>query len=107
MLVTTGARCLIVGTLTLASLSVATAQQHFGCPTIMPGTVQSQAPIFNLNCDDFRRNSNGSWSPIRPVQICPATTIGPDVSLDRGMGGIFCGVPVAGMLSILNRKCPP
>jgi hypothetical protein len=52
-----------------------------------------------LNCSDFKLNDNGSWSPVRAIQI-GSVTMGPGVSFTPGVQ--FGGVDLA---TILNQKC--
>jgi hypothetical protein len=52
-----------------------------------------------LRCSDFVRNSNGSWSPVRPVTI-NGVTMGPGVAFAPGVA--FGGVDLA---AVLNQQC--
>ena len=52
-----------------------------------------------LNCSDFKKNPDGSWSPVRPVTL-NGVTMGPGVSFNPGVS--FGGVDLA---SILNKQC--
>ncbi|HLY06081.1 MAG TPA: hypothetical protein VKR31_10065 [Rhizomicrobium sp.] len=56
-----------------------------------------------FRCADFTRNSDGSWSPLRPVTIKSGdtkATLQPGESLNAG--ATFGGVDVA---ADLNRRC--
>jgi hypothetical protein len=53
-----------------------------------------------LTCSDFKRNPNGSWSPLVGITL-NGVTMGPGVSFTPGVS--FGGVDLA---SILNQKCP-
>lgn len=56
-----------------------------------------------FRCADFTHNSDGSWSPLRPVTIRSGgttATLAPGVSFNAGVS--FGGVDVA---AILNRRC--
>jgi hypothetical protein len=52
-----------------------------------------------LRCADFRRNADGSWSPVRPVQI-GAATLGVGVSIRREV--TYAGVSPA---QDLDARC--
>ena len=56
-----------------------------------------------FRCADFTRNSDGSWSPLRPVTIATGdakATLQPGVSFNAG--ATYGGVDVA---ADLNRRC--
>ena len=58
-----------------------------------------------FRCADFTRNSDGSWSPLRPITIKTGettATLAPGVSF--GTGASFAGVDLA---AALNRQCVP
>jgi hypothetical protein len=60
-------------------------------------SAQSQTTV---NCADFTRNPDGSWSPVKPVQL-GGITMGPGVRFTPGV--LFGGVDLA---SALNQHCP-
>lgn len=51
----------------------------------------------------FRRNPNGSWSPIRPIQL-GSITMGPGLSFNRG--AFFSGVELAAVLDAAAARYP-
>ena len=58
-----------------------------------------------FRCSNFRHNSDGSWSPLRPVTIRTGdttATVAPGVSF--ATGATFAGVDLA---AVLNRQCVP
>jgi hypothetical protein len=58
-----------------------------------------------FRCSDFAHNSDGSWSPLRPVTIKSGNTtatVQPGASF--GPGVTFAGV---GLAEVLNRQCVP
>lgn len=58
-----------------------------------------------FRCTDFTRNSDGSWSPLRPITISTdntRATLKPGVSISTG--ATYGGVDVA---AELNRRCIP
>ena len=58
-----------------------------------------------FRCSNFRHNSDGSWSPLRPITIRTdntTATLAPGVSF--GTGASFAGVDLA---AALNRQCVP
>jgi hypothetical protein len=58
-----------------------------------------------LDCADFQRNPDGSWSPLRQMTIPNLNggrvSMGPSVTFKEGTK--FVGVDLG---SILNRQCP-
>jgi len=59
----------------------------------------ASAQTVNLTCADFKRNPDGSWSPVRPVTL-NGVTMGPGVAFTPGVS--FGGVDLG---SLLNQKC--
>ena len=58
-----------------------------------------------FRCSQFAHNSDGTWSPLRPITIRTGdttATIGPGVSF--ATGATFAGVDLA---AVLNRQCIP
>jgi hypothetical protein len=58
-----------------------------------------------FRCANFTHNSDGSWSPLRPVTIRTGdttATVAPGVTF--GTGATFAGVDLA---AVLNRQCVP
>ena len=58
-----------------------------------------------FRCTDFTRNSDGSWSPLKPVTISTGdtkATLQPGVNVTTG--ATYGGVDVA---AELNRRCIP
>ena len=58
-----------------------------------------------FRCSNFRHNSDGSWSPLRPITIKTGettATLAPGVSFGTGVS--FAGVDLA---AALNRQCVP
>jgi hypothetical protein len=58
-----------------------------------------------FKCANFRHNSDGSWSPLRPITIRSGdtmATLAPGVSF--GTGASFAGVDLA---AVLSRRCVP
>lgn len=51
----------------------------------------------------FRRNPNGTWTPLQTVQI-GGVTMGPGVSFSEGVS--FSGVDVAALLNAAARRRP-
>jgi hypothetical protein len=82
---------IIVGVLTLVNVSIVSAQIF---------TPQRQTTN-RLVCADFQRNPDGSWTPVRPVVICPGVPTRAGVMFEKGV--IFCGVNV---VATLNQQCP-
>jgi hypothetical protein len=81
---------IIIAVFTLMNVSIVPAQIF---------TPQRQ-PTNRLACADFHRNSDGSWSPIHPVVICPGVQTRAGVMFEKGV--IFCGVNV---VATLNQQC--
>ena len=71
---------------------------------VLFGASAASAQSTGLNCQDFRKNNDGSWSPIRPVSIqLPSggnVVVGPGVTLRPG--GQFMGFDLA---TVLNAQC--
>jgi hypothetical protein len=53
-----------------------------------------------LPCADFRRNSNGSWYPVRPLTICHGFTADPTMVIYENV--VWCGFDLA---AALNHQC--
>src|SRR6202166_713839 len=73
--------------------------------TSAAGTPPQEVLPSPFRCSDFRHNSYGSWSPLRPITIRTGdttATLAPGASF--GTGATFAGVDLAG---VLNRQCVP
>jgi hypothetical protein len=53
-----------------------------------------------LTCSDFARNPDGSWSPVKPVNV-NGVIMGPGVRFTPGVQ--FGGIDLA---AVLNQQCP-
>jgi hypothetical protein len=101
-------RCLVVTLLCMACLytpSQANAQTSQLPLTSAAGTPPQSVLPSPFRCSNFRRNSDGSWSPLRPITIRTGdttATVAPGVSF--GTGATFAGVDLA---TVLNKQCVP
>jgi hypothetical protein len=60
-----------------------------------------------IKCEDFRQNTNGSWTPVRKVTLsCPSGlfSVEPDEMFGIGPGNdaSFCSLKIA---RVLNDRC--
>lgn len=101
-------RNLAIAALAAASLfaAVPTGAQTGQLPlTSGAGYPPQQVLPSPFRCTDFTRNSDGSWSPLKPVTISTGdtkATLQPGVSVMTG--ATYGGVDVA---AELNRRCMP
>ena len=82
--------------LSTVSLAIAAAMA-------LPAQAQTAPGANTLKCVDFRRNPDGSWSPMREVTIRypnGIVSLGPPASFPAS--GTYMGLPLAQML---NQKC--
>lgn len=98
----TPAIALVVGVCLFAAFS-ANAQTGQLPLTSAAGYAPQQVLPSPFRCVDFTHNSDGSWSPLRPVTIQSGdtkATLQPGVSFNTGV--TLAGVDVA---AELNRRC--
>jgi len=88
-------RAFIIGTIAL----VAVARLTFAEPVDQP-TLAS----LNLSCSDFKRNENGSWSPVHAVTITAEDGTGVKMGPSTSFGGrtVFGKVRLA---ALLKKEC--
>jgi len=78
----------------IALLSVTAVAQSFAQAPVALGTV----PV-PLSCRDFKKNEDGSWSPIRSIALGNVTLLPAN---HYKVGDVLAGLPLPEML---NKQC--
>jgi hypothetical protein len=94
-------RTFIIGTVALVALS----RLAFAAPDSSPAPAdQPTLASLNLSCSDFKRNENGSWSPVHAVTITAEDGTGVKMGPNTSFGGrtVFGKVRLA---AILKKEC--
>ncbi len=75
------------------------------CCTLLGLSIAAHAAMADgATCADFKHNADGSWSPLKPIEIKNgqgSVTVGPGTSFHEGVQ--FAGVDLAMML---DQRCP-